>query len=150
MRLRASTADDVDALYGIWQRSVAATHDFVSEEDLAAIASLVRDKYLPAASFTLACNDDGRILAFMGMSGSEIDSLFVDAGARGSGVGKALIEFARGRFPDGLVVEVNEQNGQAVGFYEKMSFRVVGRTPLDHQGRPYPLLKMTWAPRRET
>lgn len=144
--LRASTPEDVDSLYGIWQRSVGATHDFVSAADIAAIAVVVREQYLPSAAFTLACNVDDRILAFMGMSGSEIDSLFVDADMRGQRVGRALIEKARGLSPFGLTVEVNEQNLQAVGFYERMDFRVIGRTPLDHQGRPYPLLQMTWAP----
>ena len=113
MRLRASTAADVEPLYGIWERSVAATHDFVSAADLADIAKLVRHQYLPKAVFTVACDEDGRVLAFMGMSGGEIDSLFVDADARGTGVGRALIEHARRMSPEGLTVEVNEQNAQA-------------------------------------
>ena len=74
MHLRASTTKDVDALFGIWERSVAATHDFVLPEDLASIASLVRDQYLPNANFTLVCDDDGRVLGFMGLSGTGIDS----------------------------------------------------------------------------
>ncbi len=146
MRLRASTPDDVDAAFGVWQRSVTATHDFVEAADLVEIAGLVRDQYLPYAGLTLACDDDDRVLAFIGMSGDMIDALFVDADARRSGVGRALIEHARERFPRGLRVEVNEQNLQAVGFYERLGFRITGRTPLDHQGRPYPLLQMAWSP----
>lgn len=146
VHLRASAPEDAERLYGIWQRSVGATHGFVSDADLAAIAVVVREQYLPSAAFTLACNDDGRILAFMGMSGSEIDSLFVDADVRGRGVGRALIEEARGLSPSGLTVEVNEQNLQAAKFYDRMGFRVIGRTPLDHQGRPYPLLQLKWTP----
>lgn len=146
MRLRESTAADIEQVFGVWQRSVAATHDFVSADDLAAIAALVRDQYLPNASFTLAVDADDRVLAFMGMSGNEIDSLFVDSSARGTGVGRVLIEHARELRPEGLTVEVNEQNRQAVGFYQRMDFEVTGRTPLDHQGRPYPLLKMAWNP----
>jgi putative acetyltransferase len=37
---------------------------------------------------------------------------------------------------------VNEQNEQAVGFYRRMGFEVVGRSPDDSMGKPYPLLHM--------
>jgi putative acetyltransferase len=41
-----------------------------------------------------------------------------------------------------LTVDVNEQNPAAVGFYEAVGFVVVGRSPLDDAGRPFPLLHM--------
>ena len=37
---------------------------------------------------------------------------------------------------------VNEQNPQAVGFYEHMGFETYKRTELDEEGDPYPLLYM--------
>ena len=37
---------------------------------------------------------------------------------------------------------VNEQNPQAVGFYEHMGFAAYKRTDLDKHGNPYPLLYM--------
>ena len=40
-------------------------------------------------------------------------------------------------------VDVNEQNEQALGFYKHIGFSVTGRSPLDGQGKPYPLLHMT-------
>ncbi len=39
-------------------------------------------------------------------------------------------------------VDVNEQNEQALGFYQHLGFSVIGRSPLDGQGKPYPLLHM--------
>ena len=41
-----------------------------------------------------------------------------------------------------LEVEVNAENLQAIGFYESMGFRVMSSMSLDHDGRPYPLLRM--------
>jgi putative acetyltransferase len=41
-----------------------------------------------------------------------------------------------------MTTDVNEQNGQAVGFYKRMGFTATGRSPLDGQGRPYPLLHL--------
>mgnify|MGYP000055080212 FL=1 len=35
---------------------------------------------------------------------------------------------------------VNEQNPQAIGFYEHMGFVTYKRTDLDEEGNPYPLL----------
>ncbi|TMD66902.1 MAG: GNAT family N-acetyltransferase [Chloroflexi bacterium] len=42
-------------------------------------------------------------------------------------------------------VDVNEQNDQALGFYLRMGFVVVGRSELDSNGKPYPLLHMRLA-----
>jgi putative acetyltransferase len=41
-----------------------------------------------------------------------------------------------------LTVDVNEQNVAARGFYEALGFAVVGRSPMDDTGRPYPILHM--------
>lgn len=37
---------------------------------------------------------------------------------------------------------MNEQNPQAVGFYLHYGFVQTGRSPLDGEGRPFPLLHM--------
>ena len=37
---------------------------------------------------------------------------------------------------------VNEQNPQAVAFYEHLGFTICKRTDLDEEGNPYPLLYM--------
>lgn len=44
------------------------------------------------------------------------------------------------RFPTQF--PVNEQNPQAVGFYEHLGFVTYKRTVLDEEGNPYPLLYM--------
>lgn len=61
-------------------------------------------------------------------------------------MGRLLVEHAIGQ--GGVTqVDVNEQNEQAVGFYLKMGFTVTGRSALDGQGKPYPLLHMALARR---
>lgn len=144
MKLRESTAADTDGLFDVWRRAVLATHDFVSAVDLEVFTRVVREDYLPNADFCVAVDDDDRPCAFVGMSGSNIDSLFVDPDRHGNGIGRLLIEYARERHADGLTVDVNEQNEQALGFYRKMGFRVVSRSPVDDTGKPYPLLTLVW------
>lgn len=58
-----------------------------------------------------------------------------------AGIGRWLLEYVAEHY--GIrEVTVNEQNPQAVGFYEHMGFVTYKRTDRDEQGGPYPLLYM--------
>ena len=142
MRLRASNPNDNDLLFDVWYRAVKTTHDFISEQDLRYFSELVREHYLPEHQFTVVIDDDERPFGFLGMTGSNVDALFIDPNRHGHGAGRALLEHAMQMCPDGLTVDVNEGNGQAVRFYEYMGFRTVKRSPLDGSGKPYPILHM--------
>ena len=39
-------------------------------------------------------------------------------------------------------VDVNEQNEQAIGFYQHYGFKTISRSELDGTGKPYPILHM--------
>ncbi|WP_104664472.1 acetyltransferase [Ensifer adhaerens] len=139
--IRTSRPSDFPRTFEIWRSAVIATHDFLTPEDFATIEALVRDQYLPAAAFWIAADENDQALGFMGMSDAQIDSLFVHAQARGAGVGRSLIEHAMSLHPV-LTVDVNEQNASGAGFYQRMGFDVVGRSPVDDAGRSYPLLHL--------
>ena len=62
---------------------------------------------------------------------------------RGTGIGAALVRHGLALHPR-MTTDVNEQNGQAVGFYERMGFKRIGRSALDDQGRPYPLIHLAY------
>ena len=140
-RIRASRPDEATRLFEIWQAAVAATHGFVSSADKAEIAVIVREQYLPSAPLWVIVDAADRPLGFMGMTGSMMDSLFIDPEHTGRGLGRAMVDHARS-LTSGLRVDVNAQNMAAVGFYHRLGFREVGRSPLDDGGRPYPLLHM--------
>jgi len=74
--------------------------------------------------------------------GSDVAALFLDPAARGRGGGRRLVEHAQALRDGELTVDVNEQNPAACGFYEALGFVVVGRSPVDADGRPFPLLHM--------
>ncbi len=79
------------------------------------------------------------------MSNSNIEMLFIAPQSRGKGVG-ALLAWHAIRVQGATKVDVNEQNGQALGFYKHLGYQVIGRSPLDGQGKPYPLLHMRLNP----
>jgi putative acetyltransferase len=128
-------------LLKIWESSVRATHDFLPEEDIEALRPLLENLYFPAVTLSIArLIEDGSVVGFVGVSDNRIEMLFVDAAQRGKGVGKVLLRRAIAQGADEL--DVNEQNPQAVGFYQQQGFVVVSRSEHDGQGRPYPLLHM--------
>ncbi|SNS77599.1 putative acetyltransferase [Sphingomonas laterariae] len=138
--IRKSRAQDGARNVDIWRQAVRATHDFLTPADFTAIEAMVAH-FLPHADLWVAVDANDRPLAFLGMSGAHIDALFVDPACRGTGIGRALITHGAAIHPI-LTVDVNEQNGQAIGFYERLGFAAFGRSPTDDQGRPYPLLHM--------
>jgi putative acetyltransferase len=70
-----------------------------------------------------------------------MEALFVDPGYRGKGVGRALVSHGLKSHPT-MTTDVNEQNTQAVGFYRRLGFRPTGRSRVDNEGRPYPLIHL--------
>lgn len=85
--------------------------------------------------------EDGRVVGFMGISGDKIEMLFIDAEARGKGIGSFLLEAA---VRNGAVrVDVNEQNPSALAFYRARGFRITGRDETDDAGRPFPILHLS-------
>ncbi|ADX44732.1 GCN5-related N-acetyltransferase [Paracidovorax avenae ATCC 19860] len=135
--IRPATVSDFDAIAEVWEASVRATHHFLPVSEIEALRPVLREQYLPAVDLQVAVGADGGIAGFIGTAAGKIEMLFIAPAARGSGIGSALMERT-----DAPEVDVNEQNTQALDFYRRRGFQVVGRSPLDGQGRPYPLLHL--------
>lgn len=132
------------ALTELWEASVRATHHFLPPGEIEALRPLVRECYLPALRIYAYLDEQGTPLGFMGIGGERLEMLFVAPEARGQGVGKALLRYGVERYRV-RELDVNEQNPQARDFYRHMGFEVVGRSALDGEGRPFPLLHMRLA-----
>lgn len=129
-------------LIEVWEASLRATHDFLSEEDLQELKPLILDQYFDAVDLRCAKNGNGEIQGFCGVHDGNIEMLFISPDARGKGIGSKLVAYAI-KEQGASRVDVNEQNHQALGFYLHIGFKVTGRSPLDGQGKSYPLLHMT-------
>lgn len=146
MKIVPVSRADYPALIKLWEASVRATHQFLPEAEILALKPLILEHYFDAVTLHCARTEEGIIAGFSGLHEGKLEMLFVAPEARGGGVGRLLVEHA---IDQGGVtqVDVNEQNAQAVGFYLKMGFTVTGRSALDGQGKPYPLLHMALAMR---
>lgn len=142
MRIRPSTEADGPRVLEVWRSAVDATHHFLLPEDRRAIESEVA-AFLPGAPLDLAIDEAGQAIGFMLLDANHMEALFIDAKHRGSGVGRLLVEEALRRHPN-LSTDVNEQNQQAFDFYERMGFERCGRSALDSQGRPYPVIHLRY------
>ena len=72
-------------------------------------------------------NELGQIIGFMGTEDMRLEMLFLSPAERGKGIRKQLIQYGIRNY--GIQeVTVNEQNPQAVGFYQHLGFETYKRT----------------------
>lgn len=115
-------------LIEIWESSVRATHDFLAEENLQELRPFMLEHYFDAVDLMCAKDAQGEIQFFCGVYDGNIEMAFSTVNARGKGVGAMLEAYAI--------------NKQALGLYQHIGFKVIGRSPVDGQGKPYALLHM--------
>lgn len=142
MIIRQATNVDHPLLLNIWQRSVRATHHFLKESDIEELLPQLRDNYLPAVELWTAVDTEDSPLGFIGLIENHVEMLFIEPDLRGRGIGRALLDHARSSRKR-MSLDVNEQNPEAVGFYLHYGFVQTGRSPLDGEGRPFPLLHLS-------
>ena len=131
----------LETLVSVWEDSVRATHLFLSEAEILKIKGYVPQALSGVQHLVVAENAVGQPIAFMGVENHRLEMLFLASSARGQGLGKQLMQFGDENY--GITeLTVNEQNPQAVGFYEHIGFTTYKRTDHDEEGNPYPLLYM--------
>lgn len=145
MNIRPRVATDDAALAALWERSVRATHDFLSEDDIQFFYPLVRDAYLPALTVWVGEQPDGTPAGFIATGGDTVEMLFIEPAQRGQGIGRQLLDHVKALHKT-LGVDVNEQNPQAHGFYLHYGFEQTGRSETDGKGRPFPIIHMALRP----
>ena len=132
---------DYPELTRVWEASVRATHDFLPDSYIELLKNLVLTRYLDAVMLVCTKDSRQRISGFAGVAAGKIEMLFIDPAHRGQGLGKQLLRYAMEHL-NACELDVNEQNPQALGFYCKQGFEVIGRSEVDGMGQPYPLLHM--------
>jgi putative acetyltransferase len=143
MYVRLAEPQDGEALLSLWERSVRATHDFLTEQDIVSLRPLVAEELAGSTvAWWVLCADAADPIGFLGYTSDTIEALFIDPAHHRTGAGRFLVEHAQSLASGPLAVDVNEQNGEALRFYEALGFSVVSRSPTDGAGRPFPLAHM--------
>lgn len=128
-------------LLDVWEASVRETHHFLSDTEINQIKEYVPQALNGVEHLIAAADEESKITGFMGVENMRLEMLFISPKSRGKGIGKQLVQY--GVLNYGIQeVTVNEQNPQAVGFYEHLGFKTYKRTDYDEEGNPYPLLYM--------
>ena len=130
----------IQELTALWRCSVIQTHTFLIDQDIDEIEKDV-PQALKDVEYLIVAKQGSEYLGFMGIDNQRIEMLFLAPHHIGKGIGRKLVEYGIKKHQIAEVT-VNEQNPNAVGFYEHIGFNTYKRTDFDEQGRPFPLLYM--------
>jgi len=141
--INSASESDYPAIIELWELSVKASHLFLPEDYLQRIKRLL-PLILPTVKLFVHLDKDQKtITGFLGVSEEKIEMLFIHPAKRGEGIGTLLNNFAVEQLGTNRV-DVNEQNEQAVTFYKKLGYKIIGRTEVDGLGKPFPILQMKY------
>lgn len=140
---------DVDSILSLWEDSVKASHCFLTYDEVKNIAQDVRSACEQVKHIILVRTkgDKSELVGFVGIQDSDfsatIEMLFVAPKYFAQGIGKALLSEAYAQVLKNvqiIAVDCNEQNPNALKFYQKLGFERVGRSEKDPKGRVYPII----------
>lgn len=137
---KTASKQDEQQIIELWDRSVTATHDFLTQKDKETMRGEIPG-FFPFIDLQLWYDED-RLVGFSGRNEHFLDMLFIDPKFIGQGYGTVILQELI--LTHGItLVDVNEQNSAAKKFYLKNGFRIYDRSSVDGQNRPYPLLHLT-------
>ncbi|MBC2061191.1 GNAT family N-acetyltransferase [Listeria marthii] len=131
--------EDYQTILAFWERSVIATHDFLTAEDRQFYKEQIPG-FLDYVELLLWFSGE-KVIGFSGTSERELDMLFLDPAFIGEGFGSQILGWLVGNKQINQV-DVNEQNENAKRFYLKHGFVVASRSEVDGFGKAYPILHL--------
>jgi putative acetyltransferase len=115
---------DRDALLAVWAESARVAHPFWTSAMFEQERRDIAEKFLPVTE-THVFERAGTIVGFISLLGNEVGGIFVAPECHGQGIGRALMDRARGS-RDHLELDVFEANTIGRAFYAAYGFDVVG------------------------
>ena len=127
IEIRPATVEDATRIAEVWLSSWRATFDFEPAHPDEDVRRWVREELLVEAEGWVATDpsDGDSVIALLGLSDTMVEQLYVRPDRIGRGVGRALLELAKRRRPDGLDLYCFAANDRARRFYERNGFEAV-------------------------
>jgi putative acetyltransferase len=127
-RLRSYTAADEDAAIALWLRTWQLAYPGI---DFAARLNWWRERWrneLVAQTQIVVAESAEAMIGFVTVDPKTLylDQIVVAPEAWGTGTAEALVAEARRLSPQGLDLQVNQDNARAIRFYEKQGFAITG------------------------
>jgi putative acetyltransferase len=119
--IRKFRLEDRERVMQIWLSANLQAHGFIDPVYWKDQEEMVGEMISIADVAVFECG--GVIQGLIGLSGRQIEGLFVDEKSRSQGIGRALLDFAKRKYP-ALTLQVYEKNLRAVRFYQREGFSV--------------------------
>lgn len=131
----------INDLANVWQKSVKATHLFLSAKDIEELRPEVITGLKQIPILLVAFSDNNEAIGFAGIAGQKLEMLFISPDKFNQGLGYKLISIAINDYQV-IYVDVNEQNPQALKFYQRQEFIIFNHSEHDSANRPFPILHL--------
>jgi GNAT superfamily N-acetyltransferase len=118
---------DEEAVVGVWHRAGLAAYPFLPTWQaftLGHARAVFHDAIRPRCAIWVGTLD-GQIVAYMAMSGSYLDRLYVDPREWRAGWGTRFVGLAKQLCPHGVELHTHQENHAARALYEKHGFLAV-------------------------
>lgn len=138
--IRRLQAKDMDTVAQIWLDANRDAHDFIPAEYWENNFLPVKEMIFQAEVYVYIDECKNEIEGFVGLDQEYIAGIFVRKEVRSTGIGKALLDFVKGKKQE-LTLNVYQKNERAVGFYEREGFHAIERTTDESTGEKEYLMK---------
>lgn len=125
--IRKLQKTDIDTVSQIWLDANRDAHDFIPAEYWENNFLPVKKMLLQAEVYVYMDECKNEIEGFVGLDQEYIAGIFVRKEVRSEGIGKALLDFVKGKKQE-LTLNVYKKNERAVRFYEREGFQIIDRT----------------------
>jgi GNAT superfamily N-acetyltransferase len=125
--LREFQLADQATVAEVWHRSGQASYTYIptwQEFSLEKAREVFAEQIIPRCTIWVGTMDE-RIVAFLAMSNSYMDRLYVDPPEWRKGWGTRFVNFAKQVSPTGLELHTHQENHAARSLYERHGFRAV-------------------------
>lgn len=130
---------DYSKILTIWEKSVQATHDFLSQTDHEFFKEAI-PKFFTDLEILLWFDEDN-LIGFTATTSQELEMFFLDPVFIGKGYGSQILKWLI-EYKEINRIDVNKQNKQATKFYQKHGFKIDSESQRDGYGKPYPILHL--------